>query len=228
MNKILQTKIILAAIMLITSAGVNAQWINSITHVPLNPTSTDTIYFYTDLSFPSGNCNEHTQFSGVLGQNVYAGAVHCLGMLTFICSYTDTFKIDPLPAGVYNFTFQVLYGGLPSPCTPTSAGVTDSIPFTVSSASAVPSVSSGTQDFMMLPNPAGNTIKLNMTDKIAAAKNKSLVIYSVEGKEIRNWGLENNKLENEIDISYLNNGIYLCNVVTENYASEMVKLIVIK
>src|SRR6185436_13034128 len=128
MKKILQTKIILV-ILLTASFAVQAQWINSITRFPANPTSADTIYFYADLSFPSGNCDEHNQFSGVNGQDVYAAAVHCIGSLTFICSYTDTFKIDPLPAGNYNFTFTVLYGSLPSPCNPTGNGATDSSTF---------------------------------------------------------------------------------------------------
>jgi type IX secretion system substrate protein len=229
MKTILRTKIIVMLLILVSVASSRSQWINSITHVPANPASADTIYFYADLSFPSGTCNEHTQLSGVAAPYVYAGALHCLGMLTFICNYTDTFKIDPLPAGNYTFVFHLDAGGLPSPCTPgIVTGPTDSVQFTVSPVTLVSQVKSGKQDVMIFPNPAGNTIKLQMSNDFSNKKNKSLVIYSVEGLEIGSRKLEAGDQDSEVNISDLSNGIYFCRVITENSASNEIKLIIIK
>jgi hypothetical protein len=213
---------------MITAVKSQSQFINSITHFPANPTSADTVYFYADVDFPTGNCDEHTQFSGVLGQDVYAGAVHCVGMLTFICNHIDTFKIDPLPAGNYNFTFSVSHGALPSPCNPTSSGATDSVGFIVTSAASVPFITNGNHNLLIFPNPAGNTIKLQMSNEIANSKNKSLVIYSVDGKEIANRKLENRNPDKEINISQLTGGMYFCKLISENSVTDSVKLIVIK
>jgi hypothetical protein len=81
---------------------------------------------------------------------------------------------------------------------------------------------------LIFPNPAGNTIKLQMADAIAHAKNKSFVIYSAEGKEIGSRKLEVGDKNSEVNISDLSNGIYFCKVITENSAGNEIKLIVIK
>jgi hypothetical protein len=228
MNRILRTKIFITAIILFTSVAAHAQWINSITLIPANPTPADTLHFYADLSFPSGNCDEHSDITIYSLPYIGVFSLHCLGMLTFICSHTDTFKFDPLPVGNYTFVFHVDIGELPSPCIANGPGATDSISFSVSSASSIPLITNGNHDLLIFPNPAGNTIKLQMSNEILKTINKSLSIYSMEGKEIGNWKLEVSKQENEINISELPGGIYFCKIAAENTVSDNVKLIVIK
>lgn len=125
-------KIILFLSAFMIHAALSAQWINSISMQPLNPSAADTIRFYVNLSFPSGNCDEHTQYHFVAPPYVEAYALHCLGMLTFICNHTDTFEVNPLPDGNYTFRFSVDAGTLPSPCVPGgNPGPVDSLFFQV-------------------------------------------------------------------------------------------------
>ena len=113
--------------------GASGQWINTMWVVPANPTVQDTITLYADVSFPAGSCDQHSKLSMVTGNVIEAYAIHCIGSLLFICSHTDTFKINPLPLGTYTYRMHIDHGGLPSPCTPgIVAGPTDSISFTVS------------------------------------------------------------------------------------------------
>ncbi|MEO8148026.1 MAG: hypothetical protein ABI723_10335 [Bacteroidia bacterium] len=103
----MKTKLTLIIMFSISFNNLNAQWINSLTISPSNPKTTDTIYVYADCSFSSGSCDEHSQFFNVSGNNIYSGATHCIGGFTFICGATDSFSINPLPAGNYNFIFNV-------------------------------------------------------------------------------------------------------------------------
>jgi hypothetical protein len=149
--------------------SADAQWINGITYAPPNPTANDSIVFYVSLSFPSGSCDEHTQFHTVNGPIVDAYALHCLGMLTVICPYTDTFAIGQLPAGAYWFRFHVDIGGLPFPCTPgINPGPTDSVPFVVSPVTA-------------LPQPAGHGAPVAWL----AAAGEQILFASPHGERIR-------------------------------------------
>ena len=91
--------------------------ITSLSFSPQNPTTLDTLYFYADLSFPSSNCESLNQSHSWSGNQVVASSLHCLGMLTAICYDTDTFKLDPIPAGTYTFELALSAGYLPS-CTP--------------------------------------------------------------------------------------------------------------
>ncbi len=125
-------KIIYTILFACYAVTASAQWINSIQHQPSNPNANDTITFYVALSFPSGTCDQHTQGFNINGNKIEAFALHCLGMLTYICNHTDTFKINPLPAGAYSFSFQLDAGMLPFPCTPgIFPGPSDSVNFVV-------------------------------------------------------------------------------------------------
>lgn len=94
----------LICLSLLMSFIAPAQFINSISTSPQQPTTSDTIYIYPTVSFGYRWVVKITQFISINGNNITASATHCLGMLTVICTTTDTFKIDPLPAGNYTFT----------------------------------------------------------------------------------------------------------------------------
>ncbi len=152
------------AVMLVltfTTNTANSQWINSLTILPANPTVNDTITVLADCSFFAGGCSEHTQTQTIIGNSIYASALHCVGVLTVICNYTDTFKIDPLPAGNYTFYLQVDAGQGPSPCTPgIVAGQNDSISFTVFPFTGLQEQLA--QDLIsIIPNPGTKEIKIS-------------------------------------------------------------------
>jgi len=121
--------------------GSHAQWIGPITISPSVPTTNDSVKIYVDCSFPSGSCDPYLASVFVGGNTIYGDALHCLGMLTVICSYTDTFAVAPLPAGNYTFHMQLNAGGGPAPCTAGIVpGPVDSVTFTVVQATGIPPV----------------------------------------------------------------------------------------
>jgi hypothetical protein len=79
-------------------------WINSITVTTPCSTTNDTLRVYVDCMFPSGSCDPYLSNVYIYNNHINANALHCLGMLTVICNYTDTFTIPPLPAGNYVFS----------------------------------------------------------------------------------------------------------------------------
>jgi hypothetical protein len=164
----------------IVVTNASGQWINGITVIPANPTTTDSVTILVDCMFPSGNCDDHTQYVSVTGTDITAGALHCLGVLSVICNYTDTFNIGILPAGGYTFHFQLDAGGLPSPCTPgIVAGPNDSMVFVVS-----PAVGTGetiSQDNVQItPNPFNDVFTI---EGLTSASFPAIAeFYSVEGK----------------------------------------------
>lgn len=78
-------------------------------------------------------------------------------------------------------------------------------------------------NFEMYPNPADSMVQISMestTDRI-----KSIAIYDVMGKQIRNI---NNDLSNEeaVDVSELSNGIYFVEISTDSNVKTTKKLVV--
>lgn len=206
------TLICLSAIYIFSPKLSSAQFIQSLTVLPVNPTTNDTITVIADCAFPAGSCDESTQTLFVAGNQVFASALHCIGMLTIICYDNDTFKIDPLPAGNYTFHFQLDAGGLPSPCTPGIVpGPSDSISFVVSPAVGMAEMI--TQDAIsVFPNPSHNRISFSGFSDSDFPVTVSL--YSVEGK--RTLDAELKDQQSYIEISSLPDGPYQVSVTCNN------------
>ncbi len=90
MKKFVQKFAVTVALMLIALTYSPAQTILGINIMPLNPTSDDTITVLASCQFSSGSCFPYNAGSSVIGNNVITYATHCLGILSFICNYTDT------------------------------------------------------------------------------------------------------------------------------------------
>jgi hypothetical protein len=150
------------ALFLISVFAANAQWIDNISIIPANPTVNDNVIFSADVSFPTGSCDISSQTASINGNSIYLSSLHCVGMLTFICSDNDTFHLGQLPAGTYTVYFQLDMGSLPDPCTPgINPGPNDSLTFTVSSTTGIPSLDVNT--FSIFPNPGRDGFTLKYT-----------------------------------------------------------------
>jgi len=201
-----------------------AQWINSVTMFPAAPTELDTIYFYANVDFPSGPCDDKTMYSGVTSPYLYGGALHCLGPLAFICNDNDTFKFDPLPAGNYTFIYQVDAGGGPSPCTPGIVpGPNDSINFTVFPVVNLDEINSDSK-FQLFPNPANDFTVLIIRNSISD-KNLKIKILQFNGKLVQEVTIKKNM---RIDTSGFENGIYLIQLIENDFVIGNSKLIIKK
>lgn len=178
----------------------NAQWINSLTVYPTNPTMTDSVYLIAQCSFPSGSCDQHTQGFSQNGFTVSAWALHCVGMLAFICGHTDTFSLGILAPGVYTASFNLNHGAGPFPCTPgIVSGPTNTITFNVSSiVTTIPDHAVQTLDIGVYPNPANDKLYLNHCDKDSEKK-----LFTLTGQLALTFkGLETN-------VAHLKPGVYL-------------------
>jgi hypothetical protein len=216
--------LVLLMLFLFRATTANAQWINSITMVPANPTEIDTIYFYAHLSFPSGPCADKTITTTSTPPNLFANAIHCLGPLTVICDHTDTIVYYQLPPGNYSFIFQVDAGAAPSPCTPgIMPGPVDSINFTVLPIVSVNELSTD-KKINIYPNPAGDYLKLEAEINFEDA-DYLLKIFSADGKLLKEIRPEENKY---IDISELKNGIYFCTLIKNKSVIQNSKFIIHK
>ena len=193
-NKIL---IISGILILSFSYQVRSQFIQSLTVLPTNPTTTDNISILADCMFPSASCDEHTQTLSINGNAIYASALHCMGLLTVICNHVDTFDLGQLPAGIYTFYFQVDAGYLPSPCTPGIVpGPNDSVTFVVSPAVGVPEYIPG-DAVSVFPNPFNNQFQLNGIEE--SAYPLQMEIFSADGKRVKNISVSDNKVSVSVD-----------------------------
>jgi hypothetical protein len=174
-------KFILLFYILLSVLAANAQFIHGFTAIPANPTTDDQIKILVQMSFPSGGCGDHQQFYSANGNMLSASALHCLGPLAVICSYTDTFNLGQLAAGNYKFFFNVNIGGGPSPCSPGIVpGPSDSLPFIVSQAATINELSD--QNISIKFNSLQKKINLSFNSPIAKGK---ATIYSITGQMLQ-------------------------------------------
>jgi hypothetical protein len=203
---------------------VYSQWILGMTVQPANPTSSDTIRIYANVSFPSGGCDIKSQTLSVAGNHVYAGAIHCLGMATFICNTTDTFLIEPMPSGTYTFHMQLDAGAGPGPCTPgVVPGTQDSITFTVTQSSSLPEIPEGA-DFSIFPIPAKD--KLTVITRNEPAPGTIFEIFDMNGKRAVTVSLTGKS--NEVNLSSLAGGSYIARISSPGMSPAEQKFTVVR
>lgn len=211
------------AFLLFTHAA-SAQWINGFSIQPSNPTTNDTITIFANVSFPSGGCEDKSQNHTVVGSQIQANALHCIGMATFICSTTDTFKIEPLPAGTYTFQLQLDAGAAPGPCTPGIVpGPTDTLIFSVTQASSLPEVPEGSS-FSIYPVPAIN--ELTVITRDFPEKGTRFEIIDASGRLVFTTSLASSNTT--ISVAQLSKGNYIARLVQSGKVTDEEKFTVIK
>jgi hypothetical protein len=187
--------------LLLCTFSAQAQWILGLNTSPSNPTTNENIQIIADVSFPSGDCQEKTLNLSSMGNTFMGSALHCVGILTFICNTTDTFNLGQLPEGTYTFKFELNMGQGPSPCTPGIApGDQDSITFTVTTATGIHSVND--EAFAVFPNPG----KDGFLVKVKGYIDPNVTITDLQGRSILKLNVSS---EQRIDLAQLANGQYL-------------------
>lgn len=200
---------------------VKSQTIMSLTILPPNPTPTDTLTFLADCMFPSANCDDHTQYISMSGTDLIAGALHCLGPMTVICHYTDTFIVNPLPAGNYTFNFQLDAGFGPSPCSPGIVpGPGQSLNFVVAPFTDITEYISN-DAASVFPNPFNDHFQITGIEK----ENFPVYveIFSIEGKLVKYFTLSD--ITSNIKTSDLPAASYQVYLTTKNKEQYIVPVI---
>lgn len=204
--------LLLVSLFITFTTSVSAQWIQSLTVLPPNPTVNDTITVLAECSFGYAGCDDHTQYQFVNGNTINAGALHCIGVLTIICDYTDTFKIAPLPVGNYTFNFQLDAGQLPSPCTPgIVAGPSDSVTFTVTLPTGIGEAVN--QDAITaVPNPTNGDVSFKGLEQ--GDFPIRVEVHSLNGKMVmQEWLKRPNDM---VDINHLAKGMFQFQLYTKS------------
>lgn len=196
----------LLIVFLVCSSFAQAQYILSMQVTPANPTVNDPVTIIAECAFPSGDCYDKTTGFSVNGNHIYANALHCLGLATFICTEPDTFIIPPMAAGTYWFHFNLDAGLAPGPCTPGIVpGAVDSIQFTVTEITSLPDFQ--TAEIGIFPNPSSDLVT------IAGAGIMQVQIIETSGRLVMEF--PNATDGQQLDLSPLAAGTYVIRVVTD-------------
>jgi hypothetical protein len=212
----MKTLLLTTLSLIVFNLSVQAQYINNISIYPANPTSNDSILLIGSCYFQSGTCNQKTLNYSIINETIDCDALHCIGMLTYICYDEDTFSIGKLPAGNYTYRYFVNAGFGFNPCTPGIVpGPMDSLNFTVTTASGISNPSY--QEFIIGPNPCADFLEI----KYYSNEEKQISIIDMTGKVC----LEEVKVGNNIQINTdaIASGLYILKSQskTTNYQSKL-------
>lgn len=147
--------------------SIQAQFgsISSIIVSPSQPSESDSITIFVQTTFSSGACMLDNNNVALVGNSLKASAHHCVGMLTVICNYTDTFAIGTLSAGNYSFEMTLSSGAGPIPCSP---GIfpddMDTLTFSVSPISGINEMNIEQLD--IYPNPFSDQLKIRSKEPV--------------------------------------------------------------
>jgi len=178
MKTILLSFLFLHAIAMNTSAQ-NGGTITALYISPTNPTITDNITIYADVSFPLSTCNVQSVASFSFGTSIYVGANHCLGAATTICNTTDSLSINPLAAGNYSLVFDLKSAVSSSPCNVDSIpDDTNTLTFTVSDPNSLAEQTANAA-FELYPNPNNGSFNIQLEQH---AIGQTLSVYSADGR----------------------------------------------
>jgi hypothetical protein len=202
-----------AKLTLLFTCGIlfaKAQFIDQISVFPPNPTTNDEIHFIANCYFGSGTCDQKSQYISINGSEISASAIHCLGMLTYICNETDSFYIGYLPTGTYQVNFQLNAGSGPVPCTPGIVpGPSDSLTFTVQSATGITEI--GKNQVKIAPNPTRGKAVISISGTEFTGK---IEVRNLTGALMKQWNTSSRDLS--IDISDLSQGVYQLIFIPDN------------
>lgn len=178
-------KLLLFSFALLFTAAIQSQTIVGFTVDPAAPSTTDFVKVYVDVMFGNSGCDVDNQGHFTSGAETDAYAHHCQGMLTMVCTTTDTFNVGFLPAGAHVFRFTLTSGFGGPPCTPgiIPDGV-DSVNFMVTTATGIPDLAFNGSQVLLYPNPMSTSARL-LIDPSISIKNAELNIINVLGKTLR-------------------------------------------
>lgn len=193
--------------LLLSASHLHAQTITGFTVIPSNPTINDTVTIYIQCDFTSSGCEGSAIMNGITGNQIDAGAIHCVGNLGALCTDIDTLIIPPLPAGSYTLTYT-LVTGITVGCIPNIVPIdVDGTSFTVTTVTSSDDLVK--QRIVVSPNPSDGKISINKPVRGTAF----VKLYSMEGKPLETIRLTESSTN--IDLA-LPAGIYLAKIEESN------------
>ncbi len=204
------------AVMILAGAFhlTNAQGVNSIQIIPLEPTSNDTILVISDFSY-YGACEYGLvyDYSHTDDTSIYIAPTYCGYFLqdSVLCQSVDTFKVGPLPAGTYAMNIDYHQGSIcPISDFDATIGEFDTSIIVVTGTSAAPQHQSGTNTpLRVYPNPASVEFFIHL-HHYSQHDPLLLSIRNVLGQEVFRKKIDTVPMQ--VDASTMN-GVYFLNVI---------------
>jgi len=217
-------KLLLSSLLLIAFTFTKAQTINSISNLPVSPTTNDQVLILINTTF-GWNCVSDSFTYNIVGNAIYINMYQCLGMLSILCTKTDTVNVGQLTAGVK--TVQVLIHT--AQATPTCGPYGPPFPPTIMYTFVVSlftDVTEAKNNFTLsvFPNPSSG----NVYFKYNVSQNGQLEIYNLVGEKIKLYTLISGSNEVVIKDGELKSGIYFAKVITGNKETTVQKFTIIE
>jgi hypothetical protein len=170
--------------LLLALQSAQAQYgtINSMTIIPANPTTVDTVKLIADVTVGYSSCwLVGGNFSSPSPGNYMVDAYYCMGMLAALCNSTDTFTFGVLPSGTNNIymLLRSAQSGGPDPCTLFSPLDTDTVQVFISTSTGITNDKTGTLQIVRM-NGDGFVIK----GMERMQGDKDFALYSIDGKMV--------------------------------------------
>lgn len=183
MKTLLSRISLLYALTLIMGAEVSGQGINTLQIIPLNPSPEDNVKVIATVWLPSATCwLQQAGVSGV-GQdvNVYAG--YDAGLLTVICSTTDTVTLGRFNPGTYTCNYNLIF-----PYYTSAIDDMMSVNFTVSGVIGINEPSTGGAVICLLPlEGKGHHLVYQLP---AAERASEISVYDLQGRLLKSLLLQ--------------------------------------
>jgi hypothetical protein len=202
-NKTLIPLLVSVFILLMQQVHAQNATIDSLKLIPTNPTTNDVIKVVCYTTFPSGSCSLNTVHAEQQGSNILLMLDYTVGMATYICHSVDTILIDNPGAGTFLLTSSITTNNQDMLLD------LDTLQFTIDPYLGVPKYDSN--NFLVYPNPFENELKFKSNFKV-----EKFEIYSISGQRINTKVLFDLNEEVTLDVSELEQGIYIINVSDPN------------
>jgi hypothetical protein len=180
---------------------------------PAYPNTHDNVKIISQTVFASGDCELTSSSVSVYNGIIDVYANHTLGMLTYICSSTDTISLGMLESGNYKLRYHLS-------CMPYSPNTDlDSVSFTVQTYTGR-DMKENVKQFTLFPNPAQDKLIIQFPENTSGTE---ICVLDQLGKELLR--VQTSEAQKIIYINDLAKGMYIIKVIsgTKNGFQKFIK-----
>ena len=203
-------------VLLLNPVISNAQAIGQIRIQYANPGVNNNLNVIAQVTIPSQPAFRISNSSRVSNDTIYLTACYHSGMFTAIAQLTDTFAIGTPPPGINTLQFKMLISGSPTQCTQFSSTIKNlafiiSAPLGMKASAEIPGV-------LIYPNP--------FTDFLFVKNQnfQSIILRDLTGKILQKKSFQTEQ-DLQLDLSTLNKGVYLAELISENGKSRFKRIL---
>lgn len=191
--------------------------IDSLTIIPTNPTTNDTVKVIGHTNFLTGTCFLIGSSINFNNETITVGVSHYIGGWPGICNSIDTLTIGKLNAASYELHYL-----LSDTLGPTTHDI-DTIMFTVQQLNKLQLTDNSDEILKIYPNPT--TTELNIDLNTLLTNKYQFDFYSVLGQKIKTVNTDEDSVS--IDISNFKDGVYFI-AITDGHGKRWMRKVIKK